>query len=125
MLDLSRYNPVSSQPPAIRDLSIAVRYDVDAEELGDRVRAALGDGADGIEAVTVVSETLGEELPRQAAERLGLQPGQKNLLVRIVLRHPTRTLTDAEANELRDRVYAVIHEGSVHQWAASERQRTR
>lgn len=121
MLDLSRYNPVSSQPPAIRDLSIAVRDDSDAEELGDRVRAALADGAESIEAVTVLSETPGEKLPAQAVERLGLRPGQKNLLVRLVLRHPTRTLTDAEANELRDRVYAVIHEGSVHQWASSGR----
>ena len=119
MLDLASYRPVSLQPPVTRDLSIAVRNDADAEELGDRVRIALGDDAEGIEAVIVISETPGGDLPRQAVERLGLQPGQKNLLVRLVLRHPTRTLTDAEANALRDRVYAVIHEGSVYQWAAS------
>jgi phenylalanyl-tRNA synthetase alpha chain len=119
MLDLARYRPVSSQPPVTRDLSIAVRNDADAEELGDRVRVALGDDAEDIEAITVISETPGAELPPQAVERLGLQPGQKNLLVRLVLRHPTRTLTDAEANALRDRVYAVIHEGSVYQWASS------
>jgi phenylalanyl-tRNA synthetase alpha chain len=118
MLDLARYRPVSSQPPVTRDLSIAVRNDADAEELGDRVRVALGDDAEGIEAVTVISETPGGDLPPQAVERLGLRPGQKNLLVRLVLRHPTKTLTDAEANALRDRVYAVIHEGSVYQWAA-------
>ena len=122
MLDLSRYNPVSSQPPAIRDLSIAVRDDVDAEELGDRVRTTLADGSEGVEAVTVLSETPGDELPPQAVERLGLQPGQKNVLVRVVLRHPTRTLTDAEANDLRDRIYAAIHEGAKHQWASSGRQ---
>jgi phenylalanyl-tRNA synthetase alpha chain len=119
MLDLARYRPVSSQPPVTRDLSIAVRNDADAEELGDRVRVALGDDAEGVEAVTVISETPGGDLPPQAVERLGLRPGQKNLLVRLVLRHPTKTLTDAEANALRDRVYAVIHEGSVYQWAAS------
>ena len=28
-----------------------------------------------------------------------------------------RTLTDAEANVLRDRVYDAIHEGSAGQWA--------
>ena len=119
MLDLAPYRPVSSQPPVTRDLSIAVRNDADAEELGDRVRVALGDDAEGIEAVTVVSETPGDDLPPQAVERLGLQPGQKNVLVRLVLRHATRTLTDAEANALRDRVYGVIHEGSAYQWAAS------
>ena len=119
MLDLRRYRPVSSQPPVVRDLSIAVRNDADSEELGDRVRVALGVEAEGIEAVTVVSETPGADLPPQAVERLGLQPGQKNMLVRLILRHPTRTLTDGEANALRDRVYAVIHEGCVYQWASS------
>jgi phenylalanyl-tRNA synthetase alpha chain len=119
MLGLAGYRPVSSQPAAIRDLSIAVRNDADAEELGDRIRDALGDDAESIEAVTVISETSGDDLPRQAVERLGLRPGQQNLLVRLVLRHATRTLTDAEANTLRDRVYAVIHEGSVYQWASS------
>jgi phenylalanyl-tRNA synthetase alpha chain len=118
MLDLTGYRAVSSQPPVVRDLSIAVRNDADAEQLGDRVRVALGEDAEGIEAVTVISETPGDDLPPQARERLGLHPGQKNLLVRLVLRHPTRTLTAAEANGLRDRVYAAIHEGSVYQWAS-------
>jgi len=121
MLDLRRYRSVSSQPPAIRDISIAVGNDVDAEELGDRVRIALAGVAEAIEAVTVLAETPGDALPPQAAERLGLEPGQKNMLVRLVLRHATSTLTDAEANELRDLVYAVIHEGSTHQWASSRR----
>jgi phenylalanyl-tRNA synthetase alpha chain len=119
MLDLSRYRPVSSQPPVVRDLSIAVRNDADSEELGDRVRVALGNDAEGIESITVISDTPGADLPPQAVERLGLLPGQKNMLVRLILRHPTRTLTDGEANALRDRVYAVIHEGSVYQWASS------
>jgi phenylalanyl-tRNA synthetase alpha chain len=119
MLDLAGYRAVSSQPSAIRDLSIAVRNDSDAEGLGDRIRVALGDDAESIEAVTVISETPSDDLSPQAIERLGLQPGQKNVLVRLVLRHATRTLTDTEANGLRDRVYAVIHEGSVYQWATS------
>lgn len=41
-----------------------------------------------------------------------------NLLLRVVLRHPERTLTDAEANALRDRIYAALHEGATHQWAS-------
>ena len=42
---------------------------------------------------------------------IGLQPGQKNVLVRVVLRHAERTLTREAANELRDRVYAALHDG--------------
>ena len=91
------------------------------EELGDRVRAALGDRAAAVEAIEVLSETPRHELPSRAAERLGLQPGQKNVLVRIVLRHPTKTLLDREANELRDSVYAAVHEGTEWAWATRGR----
>lgn len=117
MRDLEPYRPVSAQPPVQRDLSIAVAAETTPEELGDRVRAALGDRTDAVESIEVLAETVGEELPSQAVERLGLQPGQKNILLRVVLRHPTATLTDAEANELRDAVYAAVHEGTVWTWA--------
>lgn len=118
LLDLEPYRPVSSHPSIRRDLSVAVAGDAGEELLGDRVRDALGPMADGVESVEVLSETPGDDLPPAAVERLGLQPGQRNVLLRIVLRHVDRTLTDAEANELRDRIYAAIHEGTVHQWAA-------
>ena len=68
--------------------------------------------AESVEAVEIVSETPGAALPPIARERIGLQPGQKNVLVRVVLRHPSRTLTRAEANDLRERVYDAINQGS-------------
>jgi phenylalanyl-tRNA synthetase alpha chain len=42
--------------------------------------------------------------------------------LRIVLRDLERTLTSAEANELRDEIYAALHRGSVMSWAAKETQ---
>jgi phenylalanyl-tRNA synthetase alpha chain len=111
MRDLSLYRPVSNHPAIARDLSIAVPEDDDVELIGDRVRDALGDDADAVEAVEVLSETAPSELSTVALERLGLQTGQKNVLVRVVLRHPARTLTRDEANDLRDRVYAAVHCG--------------
>ncbi len=53
--------------------------------------------------------------------RLGARPGQRNLLVRVVLRHLERSLTDDEANSLRDRIYAAVHQGTRHQWAPRAR----
>ena len=117
MLDLAPYRPVSRHPPVRRDLSVAVGEWSVAEELGDRVREALGDRAEDVEAVEVLSETWAAALPAQARERLGMGPDQKNLVVRITLRAVGRTLTDAEANRLRDAVYAAIHEGSRAEWA--------
>ena len=117
MLDLAPWRPVSDQPAVRRDLSVATAPDRTPEEIGDRVRQALGCRADALEAVEVLSETPGEELPPAAAERLGILPGQKNVLVRLVIRDLARTLTSAEANELRDAVYAALHEGTAWQWA--------
>lgn len=117
MLDLTPYRSVSTMPAVRRDLSIAVGAQTDAEELGDRVRAALGASASSIEEVAVVSETPFAALPAVARERLGLSSGQKNVLLRIVLRDLSRTLTHGEANDLRNAVYAALHEGSVHAWA--------
>ena len=74
--------------------------------------------ADAVEEVTVLAETPQDRLPPQAVTRLGIGPHQKNVLVRVVLRHLERTLTDKEANRLRDRIYAALHQGSAHQWAA-------
>ena len=118
MTDLAAYRPVSAMPPVRRDLSIAVEADDTAEDLGDRVRDALGPDADAVEEVAVLAETGYEQLPPQAIARLGIRPGHKNVLVRIVLRHLERTLTDEEANQLRDCIYAALHHGSAHQWAA-------
>ena len=123
MTDLARYRPVSAMPPVRRDLSVAVEAADTAEDLGDRVRDALGLDADAVEEVAVLAETPYDRLPPQAVARLGIGPHQKNVLVRVVLRHLERTLTDEEANRLRDRIYAALHQGSAHQWAAQGRLR--
>jgi phenylalanyl-tRNA synthetase alpha chain len=117
MHDLAAYQPVSSRPAAIRDLSLAMAGPPDAELLGDRLRTALGDDARDVEAVEILDVTPGDELPDVARARLGMQPEQANVVVRVVLRALGRTLTSSDANRLRDRIYAVLHEGSVHHWA--------
>jgi phenylalanyl-tRNA synthetase alpha chain len=118
MLDLAPYRAVSAMPAVRRDLSVAVDEQVGAEELGDAVRGALGARADQVEAIEVVAETGWAELPEPARARLGIAPGQKNVLLRVVLRALDRTLTGAECNQLRDAVYAAVHRGAVWQWAA-------
>jgi phenylalanyl-tRNA synthetase alpha chain len=117
MADLAPYRPVSALPSVRRDLSVAVPEPEAAEDLGDRVREALGHDADLIEEVAVLSETSYEALPPAAVERLGMVPGQKNVLVRLVIRPFHRTLSDREANAIRNRVYAALHRGATAQWA--------
>jgi phenylalanyl-tRNA synthetase alpha chain len=118
MMDLEPYRAVSLQPPVHRDLSIAVSSQVTAEELGDRIRSALGDASQSVEQITLVSETGYEELSQAARRRLGMSPSQKNVLVRVLIRDLDRTLTATEGNQLRDEIYEAIHEGQVKSWAA-------
>jgi phenylalanyl-tRNA synthetase alpha chain len=117
MLDLSRYQPVSAMPAITRDLSIAVSADEDEETLGDQVREALGADARCVEEVRILSATAWSQLPAPAVARLGVGPGQKNLLVRVVLRDLDKTLTNKAANVLRDRIYRALHQGTQYQWA--------
>jgi len=124
MLDLAPYRPVSVMPEVRRDLSIAVETVPDPEELGDRVRAALGDHAELVESVALLSVTPALDLPHQAVARLGIAPHQTNVLVRVVLRALDRTLTHDECNSLRDEIYASLHRGTRHDWACPSRGET-
>ena len=117
MLDLAPYREVSRQPAVTRDLSVAVPADDEVEDLGDRVRTALGADAAAVESVELLDTTTYEELPPAARERLGMRADQKNVLVRVVLRHVERALTREEANELRNQIYAALHGGDVDVWA--------
>jgi len=117
LLDLRPWRPVSSQPPVRRDLSIVADAPVDAELLGDTVRAALGPAAEDLESVAVLARTAYADLPEAARRRLGLREDQVNVLLRLVLRPLSGTLTDRRANELRDQVYAAVHRGPHREWA--------
>jgi phenylalanyl-tRNA synthetase alpha chain len=120
MLNLDPWHAVSSQPAIQRDLSIAVATTASAEELGDKVRGVLGNRSDALEEISVMSETSWWDLSVAARRRLGMTANQKNVLLRLVIRDLSRTLTSVQANELRDEVYAALHEGSVSSWAARE-----
>lgn len=115
MLDLEPYRPVSAMPEIRRDLSLVLdsETDADVELLGDLARTALGADADVLAALEVKAVTPTAELPPSAVERLRIRAGQVNVLLRLVLQPLDRTLTDREANVLRDRVYVALHRGEV------------
>lgn len=102
MLDLGEYRPISRHPAAIRDISIMANDHDDIETLGDRIRALVPE--DVVEEITILSETRTEDLPAHVQERLEAGPGQKNVLIRVTMRAPERTLTDRETNGIRDRL---------------------
>ena len=112
MLDLQPWMEVSFQPSIKRDLSLAVDEDVNDEILGDTIREVLQEQADLIEEVCILSETPYLNLPNTAIERMGMRTGQKNVLIRLVMRHPTRSISNPEANQIRNQVYQALHQGA-------------
>ncbi|WP_269939222.1 PheS-related mystery ligase SrmL [Arthrobacter sp. HY1533] len=113
MLNLEPWRHVSLLPPAQRDISIVVADSFDEEILGDEVRQALGSRMDDLESVELLELTPSRDLPLGARERLQIDEGQANALIRIVLRPIDRTLTAAEANLIRDDIYGALHQGPV------------
>ena len=118
MEDLLPYKEVSTMPSVKRDMSLVVEEHTTIEELGDRVREVLGEQAEWVEELKVLSESSHAHLSERVIDKLGMKPDQKNVLLRMELKALERTLTDQECNSLRDRVYASLHQGPYFEWAS-------
>jgi len=112
MLNLDPYQPVSNQPATSRDMSICV-VDPDMELLGDRIRVALGERGRWVEHVELLKASDYASVPDPARRRLGMSPGQQNLLIRVTLRSLDSSISKQQANQIYDLVYAKLHEGTA------------
>lgn len=112
MTTLEQYREVSSQPAIKRDLSYSVPLGYVEEDISADIREALGDKLDTLESVEILSETPYDKLPTTVRERLGCNASQKNVLVRITLRHLERSITNDEANQIYKEVYGRINKGT-------------
>ncbi|MCW8278487.1 hypothetical protein IMF27_25450 [Pseudomonas sp. PCH199] len=112
MHDLNPWTAVSRLPSIARDISLAIAPGLSEEVLTERMLLAAGDCSDWIEEMEIKGRWQCSELPVQAIERLGLLPGQENVLLRVVLRDCSRSITTAEANALYARIQAALHEGA-------------
>lgn len=118
MNDLQIYRPVSSMPAIYRDLSLCVDQSMKEEEIGDIIRSRLPE-VDCVEELAIKSETPYEELPTSAHLRMGMRPGQKNILLKVTIRHMHQTLTDEEANSIRNTIYKILHTGERQEIATN------
>ncbi len=116
MNDLTSYRPVSVMPAIRRDLSLCIEKSLNEEEIGDILRSHLPE-VDCIESLVIISETAYADLPPAAHKRMGMQTGQKNILLQLTIRHIDKSLTDKDANGIRNKVYKLLHEGSIMELA--------
>jgi phenylalanyl-tRNA synthetase alpha chain len=112
MMHTEPYVEVSDQPAIKRDMSYSVPKNYVEEDVSADIRKALGANVDALEDVQILSEASYDELPDKIKERLGINSKQKNLLVRITLRHLERTITNDEANKIYEQVYNKINKGT-------------
>jgi phenylalanyl-tRNA synthetase alpha chain len=111
MRNLERFKQVSDQPAISRDMSYCVSKNDTEEDICENIRNVFGVNSDLLEEVQVLERTPFSKLLEQVKERLGAEEGQDNVLVRIILRHPDKTLTKKEAGELYGEAYPKLHQG--------------
>lgn len=112
MKDLEPYKEVSSQPAVQRDMSYSVPAEYVEEDISQDIVEAMGADSAALEEVEILNETVYEDLPEIARQKLGINSSQKNVLVRITLRHLERSLTNQEVNDIYDVIYGKINKGT-------------
>lgn len=113
MSDMEPFKAVSDQPAISRDISYCVDHNDAEEDICEKIRTVFGKNEDLLEEVKIIDRTPYEKLNPIAREKLGAKEDQDNVLVRITLRHPDRTLTKQEAAELYAMAYPNLHQGTV------------
>ncbi len=113
MSNLELFKSVSNQPAMNRDMSYCVDKNDTEEDICENIRKVFGENADLLEEVKILNRTPYEKLEPIAIQRLGANLNQDNVLIRITLRHPDKTLTRKESAELYDKAYPQLHQGDV------------
>ena len=91
------YVPISRHQELTRDLAIVVDQREPAQDVHD---AIVRSGGELLRSATLFDVYTGEPIP----------PGKKNLTYSLVYQSQERTLTDAEANALQERIIRALHE---------------
>lgn len=116
MTTLEPWRPVSRQPAARREISIAVPAGQSEEAITDQVLGALSAQQAGlVQSVEITGRWPLADLHPAAIGRLGAQPGQENLLLRITWQSDSASLQRDQVNDWMRGLYRALHQGSS--WA--------
>jgi phenylalanyl-tRNA synthetase beta chain len=106
-LPLARYQPLPTQPPVVRDLSLVLPAGVTAQAVEDVLRR---EGGALLERLDVLDEYRGAGLPA----------GTRGVTWRCTFRAPDRTLTESETVAVLERMLRAAEERlDVHRRQAS------
>src|SRR6266571_2924580 len=91
------YMPISRHQELTRDLAVVVDQQIPAQDIHD---AIVRSGGELLRSVSLFDVYTGEPVP----------PGQKSLTYSLMYQAQDRTLTDAEANVLQERIIRALNE---------------
>jgi phenylalanyl-tRNA synthetase beta chain len=91
------YQPISRHQELTRDLALVVDQQVPAQDVQNTI---AHNGGELLRSVTLFDVYTGEPIPA----------GKKNLTYALVYQAQNRTLTDAEANTLQERIISALNQ---------------
>ena len=91
------YQPISRHQELTRDLALVVDQRIASQAIQDDI---IRHGGELLHSVNLFDVYTGEPIP----------PGKKNLTYSLVYQAQDRTLTDAEASALQERIVKILHE---------------
>lgn len=98
-------------PKITRDMSYCISAGDTEEDICENIKNSCDDYS-VIEEVSIISRVAYKDLNEIAINKLGAIPGQDNVLVRIILRHPDKTLTKEFAEETYKNIYTKVNKGT-------------
>lgn len=114
MTHLDPWKDVSRQPTAVRELSLARPAGESEEALTELLLAALPEGAEAcLQEIGMGGLWEADVLPAAALQRLGMQEGQENRLVRLVWQSVSQSIGRQEVNAWSRCLYRAAHAGTA------------
>ncbi|MCF6092514.1 phenylalanine--tRNA ligase subunit beta [Microaerobacter geothermalis] len=95
MKEMGTYTQLPKYPSISRDIAVVVHNSIPAESLEKTIREAAGDL---LEQIRLFDVYVGEKIGK----------GLKSVAFSLIYRHPERTLTDEEVNQLQDKVISSL-----------------
>jgi phenylalanyl-tRNA synthetase alpha chain len=116
MQSLAPWKPVSRQPVALREISIARLAGENEESLTEQVVEMLGGHASWLQSLEVAGRWSMDELIPAAVNRLGLGLNQENLLLRLTWQSESTSLERGKVNAIMKSLYQQLHQGSAWEY---------
>lgn len=114
MTHLESWVPVSRQPVARREISVALPVGLSDEGVTEQVLACLDEGQDALgQDIAIVGRWPAASLAPIACHRLGMGPGQENVLLRLTWQAEDDSLARAQVNAWMRALYRRLHRGSA------------